>query len=103
MEPIFHPGMQVVDSEGRYAGTVEDVLYDEQGAARYLVVRDRGIFSDDVVLPVSGAQVEGDNVRYPLTRDEIHSGERYDEQRFGAAAGLTSVAASSYDRQDEDR
>jgi hypothetical protein len=103
MEQSFHAGMQVLDNEGRYAGTVEDVLYDEQGTARYLVVRDRGVFSNDVVLPIAGAQAQGGSVRYEMSRDEIHNGERYDEKRFGAAAGFTSAAASSYDRQDEDR
>lgn len=103
MDRVFHAGMQVLDNEGRYAGTVEDVLFDENGAERYLVVRDRGVFSDDVVLPISGARVEGDSIHYALKRDEIHTSERYSDQRFGAAAGFTSAAASSYDRQHEER
>lgn len=102
MEQSFHTGMQVVDSEGRYAGAVEDVLSDEHGAARYLVIRDRGIFSDDVVLPVSGAHIDGETVQFQMTGDEIHHSERYNEQQYGAAAGLTSAAAGRYDRQHKD-
>jgi hypothetical protein len=103
VDPVYHAGMQVLDNEGRYAGTVEDVLSDKHGAARYLVVRDRGIFSDDVVLPVSGARLMGDSIHYALKRDEIHNSERYSEQRFGAAAGFTSAATANYDLQDEAR
>lgn len=102
MEQGFHAGMQVLDNEGRYAGTVEDVLSDQDGVPRYLVVRDRGVFSDDVVLPIAGARGDGETIRYDRSREDIHKGERYDERRFGAAAGFSSAAAGRYDRQDEE-
>lgn len=102
MSQIYRMGMQVLASDGR-AGTVEDVLYDTDGIPRYLVVRDRGVFAEDVVLPVGGATVDGDDVRYSLTKDQIHQSDRYNEAEHGARAGLSSGAAGRYDAQDGDR
>ena len=95
-------GMQVMGSDGQ-AGTVEDVLYDKEGRARYLVVRDRGVFGEDAVLPATDGTIGGDTIHYPMSRAQIQAAERFDPQRHGAAAGLTSAAAARYDRQDEDR
>jgi hypothetical protein len=99
METLFRPGMQLVGSDGP-AGSVEDVLYDKDGTVRYLVVRDRGVFANDGVLPATGAQAEGDTVTYPMTRAQIHAADRYDAARHGPNAGLVSAAASRYDKQE---
>ena len=102
MDDIFRMGMQVEGSDG-VAGIVEDLLYDKDGNPAYLVVRDMGVFARDVVLPIAGATIKGDVVRYPMTKAEIHKAQRYDPDRFGPAAGFSSAAAGRYDQQDKDK
>lgn len=100
MNTQFRPGMRVMGSDGQ-AGTVEDVLYDKDGTAHYLVVRDRGVFTGDAVLPVTGAQAHENIVSYPMTRAQIHAADRFDATRHGPTAGLVSAAASRYDEQED--
>src|SRR5579864_5853555 len=100
MAEAFRIGMGVTASNGD-VGKVEDVLYDRDGQARYLVVRDQGVFGSDAVLPVDGAQASGDTVRYALSKDQIRAADRYDPLKYGSAAGLVSGAAGQYDQQDD--
>lgn len=89
-------GMRVDGSDGQ-AGTISDVLIDEKGVPRYLVVQDRGVFSSDVVLPIGGAMTDGAGIRYNgMTRQEIHHSDRFDAARYGPQAGLYSLAASRF-------
>jgi hypothetical protein len=81
-------------------GKVEDILYDRDGHARYLVVRDHGVFGSDAVLPIEGAAAHGDTVDYALTKDEIRAADRYDPIKYGSKAGLFSGSAAQYDQQD---
>jgi hypothetical protein len=89
--------MHVLASDGD-AGVVEDILTTEEGAPRYLVVRDRGVFARDVVLPISEVTSDGVAVHSDLTRKQIHAAERYDASRHGERAGLFSAAARAYDQ-----
>lgn len=89
-------GMRVDGSDGQ-AGTISDILLDDKGVPRYLVVQDRGVFSSDVVLPIGGATTDGTSIRYNgMTRQEIHHADRYDAARYGPQAGLYSQTASRY-------
>ncbi len=94
-------GMKVMGSDGE-AGTIEDVLSDEKGTPRYVVVRDRGVFGSDRVLQAADAELGEGEVRYAMTRAQIHAAETYDETKYGAGSGLVSDAASSYDQQERD-
>jgi hypothetical protein len=89
--------MHVMGSDGD-AGVVEDILTTEEGAPRYLVVRDRGVFARDVVLPISETTSDDVAVQTALTKKQIHAAERYDEGRHGERAGLFSASASAYDQ-----
>ncbi len=100
MAEAFRIGMGVRASYGD-VGKIEDVLYDRDGHARYLVVRDHGVFGSDAVLPLEGAEANGDTVRYALSKDQIRAADRYDPVKYGSSAGLVSGAAGQYDRQDE--
>jgi PRC-barrel domain len=99
MNDAIRLGMSARASDGD-AGVVDDILVTEEGVPRYVVVRNKGVFGSDVVLPVDQAAVEGNAVRLSLTKAQVHAGERYDEATHGARAGLFSVSASRYDRQD---
>lgn len=98
---MFRIGMNVRATNGD-VGKLEDILYDQDGHARYLVVRDHGVFGSDAVLPVAGARAGGDTVEYPLTKDEIRSADRYDPIQYGSKAGLFSGSAAQYDQQDDE-
>jgi hypothetical protein len=100
MNGKFRMGMAVAGTNG-VLGTIEDVLYDHDGNARYLVVRDRGVFGSDAVLPVEGAELSGDQVRYPMARDALRTADRYDPAIYGSSAGLFSGAAAQYDQQEQ--
>ena len=65
------------------------------------MVRDRGVFGSDAVLPVEAAEVSGDQVRYPLARDAMRTADRYDPAKYGSSAGLFSGAAGQYDQQED--
>ena len=94
-EPI-RIGMRVDGNDGP-AGRVSDILIDEKGAPRYLVIQDRGVFSSDVVLPIGGATTDGSSIRYNgMSRQEIHRSDRYDPTRYGPQTGLYSQTASRY-------
>lgn len=79
------------------AGSLEDVLNDAQGSPRYLVVRDKGFFGKDVVIPASAVSVDGGTVRVAMSRAEVHAAPSYDHAQHGAAAGLFSSVAAGYD------
>ena len=96
MAGMYPIGAQVVGSDG-VAGTLEDVLNDAQGSPRYLVVRDKGFFGKDVVLPTSDVSVDGATVRVAMTRAAVHAAPSYDHAQHGAAAGLYSSVAAGYD------
>jgi hypothetical protein len=82
---------------------VEDILTTAEAVPQYLVVRDRGVFAQDVVLPIAGTTSDGAVVHVALTRRQIHALDRYDLIRHGERAGLFSAAARAYDRtKDED-
>jgi uncharacterized protein YrrD len=102
MNAPYAPGMQASDREGRRVGIVEDVLYDQDGVARYLVIRDRGVFADDAVVPVTQASSDGASIRLAMTRAEVHAAPRYDPAQHGEGAGYTSAAAQQYNRRDGD-
>jgi hypothetical protein len=93
-------GMTVNASDGE-AGVVEDILVDGQGVQRYLVVRDRGVFGADVVLPIGSATASGETVAVAMARSAVHAADRFSADRYGEAAGLFSMAAARYDRQAE--
>ena len=104
MAGIYPIGAQVEGSDG-VAGTLEDVLNDAQGNPCYLVIRDKGFFGKDVVLPASAGVVDGGTVRVAMGRAEVHAATRYDHAQHGAAAGLYSSVAAGYDaaREQEKR
>ncbi|MGH2346625.1 MAG: PRC-barrel domain-containing protein [Chloroflexota bacterium] len=99
MDSASYIGKRVMASDGD-AGVVDDVLTDEDGTPRRLVVRDRGVFGPDLVLPFDHASIEGSAVRVAMTRAQVHAGERYDPNRHGESAGLFSAAAGNYDASD---
>lgn len=101
MDGQVRMGMGVEGTDG-LAGAVEDVLYDQDGVAQYLVIRDNGVFARSAVLPVANATVSGEVARYALSRAQIHAADRYDPQRYGTSAGLVSSAATHYDQQDKE-
>ena len=101
MAAQFQPGMSAQDQQGKRVGTVEDILADKDGVARYLVIRDQGVFADDVVIPVDTASVAGDGVTLALSADQVHASPRFDPERHGASAGLVSATAQRFDRDDE--
>jgi hypothetical protein len=101
MNNTYRIGMQVLASDGD-AGVVEDILSTDRGAPRYLVVRDRGVFASDVVLPLDGTTSDGVAVHVALTRQQVHAAERYDVHRHGEAAGWYSMSARAYDQSDDD-
>jgi len=91
-------GMTVQASDGE-AGVVEDILTDEQGTPRFLVVRDKGVFGGDAVLPIDRATVQGGGIQLAMTRADVHAADGFSQEQYGEAAGLFSQAASRYDRQ----
>jgi hypothetical protein len=95
MDTQLRLGMKVIATDGE-AGVLEDILSDKDGMARYLVVRDKGVFGSDVVLPANQATAEGEEARLPLTKAQIHAAERYDEDRHGAA-NLVSAARQRFE------
>jgi len=100
MDSAAYLGKHVMASDGP-AGVVDDILTDEDGTPLRLVVRDRGVFGRDVVLPFDRAAITGSTVRLMLTRAQVHAGEPYDPIRHGESAGLFSVAAGKYDAADD--
>jgi hypothetical protein len=90
-------GRRLLAQDGE-VGQIEDVLVSQEGVPRYLVVRDQGVFASDVVIPVEATWSDGAVVHSSLTKAQVQAGDRYDECRFGQAAGLFSVEASTYDR-----
>lgn len=97
MEDTYRIGMPVLANDGE-AGIVEDILTTSEGEPRNLVVRDRGVFARDVVLPIAGTTSDGVAVHSAQTRKQIHASERYDATRHGEMAGLFSAAARTYDQ-----
>jgi hypothetical protein len=97
MNDSYHIGMHVLASDGD-AGVVEDILTTAEGVPQYLVVRDRGVFARDVVLPIADTTSDGAAVHVARTRTQIHAMDRYDPSRHGEHAGLFSAAARAYDR-----
>jgi hypothetical protein len=97
MDGGYRLGMRLVAQNGE-AGQIEDVLISKEGAPRYVVVRDNGVFAPDVVVPVEATWRDGAVARTNLTKAQVHACDRYEEQRFGEGAGLFSVAAGAYDR-----
>ncbi|HXT36583.1 MAG TPA: PRC-barrel domain-containing protein [Chloroflexota bacterium] len=89
-------GKHVMASDGD-AGVVEDVLFDSEGTPRYLVVRDRGVFGDDLVLPYGWGALGNTVVRIAASRAQLADGTRYDPAQYGESAGLFSAAAERYD------
>jgi len=61
------------------------------------VVRDKGFFGKDVVLPASAVSVDSGNVQVAMSRAEVHAAPSYDHAQHGAAAGLFSSVAAGYD------
>jgi hypothetical protein len=91
-------GMAVRASDGE-AGIIDDILMDENGMPRFLVIRDRGVFGSDAVLPFTSASTDGGAARIDRTRQEIHAADRYAEDKYGKGAGLFSSAAARYDQR----
>ncbi|HVC80539.1 MAG TPA: PRC-barrel domain-containing protein [Chloroflexota bacterium] len=89
-------GKQVMASDG-VAGVVEDVLFDAEGTPRYLVVRDRGVFGSDLILPYGWGALDTAMVRVAASRAELAAGDRYDPAKYGESAGLFSASAERYD------
>ncbi|HVA90481.1 MAG TPA: PRC-barrel domain-containing protein [Chloroflexota bacterium] len=92
-------GKHVIATDGD-SGVIEDVLHGEDGTPRFLVIRDRGVFAGDVVLPLDHVTMDGGTVHVAKSRAQVHAGERYDASRHGAGAGLFSASASQYDSGD---
>ena len=99
-DSALYIGKHVAASDGD-AGVVDDVLTDQDGVPHRLVVRNRGAFGRDVVLPFEHAAITGSTVRVMLTRAQVHAGEPYDPIRHGESAGLFSAAAGRYDAADD--
>ncbi len=97
--PESYIGKQLIASDGD-AGVIEDLLRDQDGTPRFLVVRDRGVFANDVVVPIEQVTIDGAVIRVAESRAQIHGGERYDTSRHGESAGLFSASASRYDSGD---
>jgi hypothetical protein len=97
MNATYRIGMHVMGSDGE-AGVVEDILTTAEGVPQYLVVRDRGVFARDIVLPITETTSDGTAVHSALSKKEIHAAERYDLSRHGERAGLFSASARAYDQ-----
>ena|SRR5579872_421084 len=89
-------GKHVMSSDGD-AGVVEDVLFDSVGTPRYLVVRDRGVFGSDLVLPYGWGALDNNVIRVAASRAQLAHGDRYDPTQYGESAGLFSASAERYD------
>jgi len=100
MNDTFRIGMRVLAGDDD-VGVVDDILVTREGVLRFIVVMHNGVFGSDVVLPVNEATVAGNRIRLSLTKAQVEAGERYDRTRHGESAGLFSVSAGRYDRQDD--
>jgi PRC-barrel domain len=100
MSESIRIGMTVRAADGE-AGSVDDILVDANGTRRFLVIRDRGVFGADVVLPFASVTVSGGTVNVAMTKREIHAADHFSADRYGQGAGLFSVAAARYDKRAE--
>ena len=76
-------GQRAYGTDGDHLGTVKEVLGEENGKIRYLVIDAGGWFSSKmVVIPVGLARVEDDGVYFDtLTKDQVNQMSGYDESQ----------------------
>jgi sporulation protein YlmC with PRC-barrel domain len=87
----------VLDSEGKSIGNVETFFADRAtGQPEWLGVFYGTIRSHHRLVPVRGAEREGQAVRVPWTKDQVHAAPAYPDPDRGISEELEREAYSHY-------
>ena len=97
-------GMQVVDANGDKIGRLEDVYHDiDTGQPEWLGIGTGLLHNKRRVVPAATADIEGDEIRVPYPKSQVHDSPHVDgeeiapaqEQELFAYYGVTPPAASA--------
>lgn len=104
--PEFGPlrGQKLISSDGATVGTIEDVYIDgDTGDAGFLEVKTGGrLRAKKSVVPLQGAQDEGDAVRVPYAAEQIKSAPSVEAPAGGELAADEQAAVLEHYRLDPD-
>ena len=98
-------GLPVYDSAGDKIGQVEEIFYDEQTDRPEWVGIGTGFFGTKrVLVPVEGADLRGDGLYVPYTKDQVKNAPDIDADEIGqdAEASLYSHYGLGYSEQRSD-
>jgi uncharacterized protein (TIGR02271 family) len=77
-------GAPVVDSTGDQIGKVDEIFYDVDGGQPEWIGLGTGFFGKKrVLVPVQGAQIEGDGVQVPYEKDHVNGAPDIDSDEIG--------------------